>query len=115
MLSGAHVTKLALEGGEASLCASGVEYMDSTGAPAKAQLAPGGEVLLCCGAVQSPQILMLSGVGPRSHLEEMGIEVRKELGGVGEGLQDHPVRQTPMCMCMCMCMYLSGWTGLTSP
>jgi choline dehydrogenase len=40
--------------------------------------------------VQSPQLLMLSGIGPRSHLEEMGIEVRKELDGVGVGLQDHP-------------------------
>jgi len=47
-------------------------------------------VLLSAGAVQSPQLLMLSGIGPRAHLEERGIAVRKELEGVGQGLQDHP-------------------------
>jgi len=88
---GAHVTRVRLEGGEAELCASGVEYTDGAGgAPTAAQLAPGGEVLLCAGAVQSPQVLMLSGVGPRAELEALGIEVRKELPGVGGGLQDHP-------------------------
>jgi choline dehydrogenase len=48
-----------------------------------------GEVLLCAGAVQSPQLLQLSGVGPRALLAAAGIPVVHELPGVGENLQDH--------------------------
>jgi len=87
---GAHVSKVSLEGSDETLCASGVEYISPDGSPTRAALAPGGEVLMCAGAVQSPQLLMLSGIGPRRHLEDNGIEVRKELDGVGSGLQDHP-------------------------
>ena len=81
---------MSLEGSDETLCASGVEYISTDGSPTRAALAPGGEVLMCAGAVQSPQLLMLSGIGPRRHLEDNGIEVRKELDGVGSGLQDHP-------------------------
>jgi choline dehydrogenase len=48
------------------------------------------EVILAAGAVGSPQILLLSGVGPAEHLREVGIPVRHELPGVGRNLQDHP-------------------------
>ena len=47
------------------------------------------EVLLSAGAIGSPQILQLSGVGPSEVLEKQGIKVRHELKGVGENLQDH--------------------------
>ena len=47
------------------------------------------EVLLCAGAVATPQLLMLSGIGPRDHLEDMGIETMVDLPGVGENLQEH--------------------------
>ncbi|MEV0617937.1 choline dehydrogenase [Nonomuraea sp. NPDC050404] len=47
------------------------------------------EVILCGGAVNTPQLLQLSGVGPRSLLEPLGIEVIHDLPGVGENLQDH--------------------------
>jgi choline dehydrogenase len=47
------------------------------------------EVVLCGGAINSPQLLMLSGIGPGEHLTEMGIEPLHELPGVGQNLQDH--------------------------
>ncbi len=48
------------------------------------------EVILCAGAFQSPQLLMLSGVGPADHLRSHGITVLHDLPGVGQNLQDHP-------------------------
>lgn len=49
------------------------------------------EVILAAGAVHTPQILQLSGVGPRALLEGLGIEVLEVLPGVGANLQDHMV------------------------
>jgi len=49
------------------------------------------EVLLCGGSINSPHLLMLSGVGPSAHLAEHGVESKIELSGVGSNLQDHPV------------------------
>ncbi|MCG8356033.1 MAG: choline dehydrogenase [Kiloniellales bacterium] len=57
------------------------------GAPAAIEAK--GEVILAAGAVASPQLLQLSGVGPGALLQEHGIEVRHALEGVGENLQDH--------------------------
>ena len=48
------------------------------------------QIILSGGAIASPQILMLSGVGPTDHLRNMGIPVVHELPGVGENLRDHP-------------------------
>jgi choline dehydrogenase-like flavoprotein len=48
------------------------------------------EVVLCGGAINSPQLLMLSGIGPAAHLRDKGIEVLCDLPGVGAHLQDHP-------------------------
>ncbi|MPT49225.1 MAG: hypothetical protein E2598_12545 [Sphingobium sp.] len=50
----------------------------------------GAEVLLCGGAINSPQLLMLSGIGPADHLQAMGIEVIADRPEVGANLQDHP-------------------------
>jgi choline dehydrogenase len=47
------------------------------------------EVILCAGALQSPQLLQLSGIGPPALLQALGIRVRHALPGVGENLQDH--------------------------
>jgi choline dehydrogenase-like flavoprotein len=54
------------------------------------------EVILSAGAVQSPQILLLSGIGPGAHLQDMGIEVVRDLPGVGANYHDHPA--SPMHM-----------------
>ena len=53
-------------------------------------IACGGEVILSGGAVHSPQMLMLSGVGAKAQLEEFGIPVVADRPGVGKNLQDHP-------------------------
>lgn len=47
------------------------------------------EVILSAGAINSPQLLMLSGVGPRENLEKVGVNVLHDLPGVGQNLQDH--------------------------
>ena len=51
----------------------------------------GEEILLTSGAMKSPQILMLSGVGPADHLKEFNIPVVRDLPGVGQNLRDHPL------------------------
>jgi choline dehydrogenase-like flavoprotein len=48
------------------------------------------EIVLCCGTFDTPKLLLLSGIGPRSHLDQMGIPLKVELAGVGENLLDHP-------------------------
>ena len=49
----------------------------------------GGEVILCGGAINTPQLLQLAGIGPAAHLEALGIPVVRDLSGVGDHLQDH--------------------------
>ncbi|MBM4264563.1 MAG: hypothetical protein FJ145_24455 [Deltaproteobacteria bacterium] len=49
------------------------------------------KVVLCAGVYHSPQILMLSGIGPRAELERLGIKVVHGLEGIGENYQDHPM------------------------
>ena len=47
------------------------------------------EVIVCCGAIKSPQVLMLSGIGPATELSKHGISIRHEMPAVGQNLQDH--------------------------
>ncbi|RIB30352.1 GMC oxidoreductase [Gigaspora rosea] len=68
--------------------AIGVRYF-CNGNVRESFIAPKGEVILCGGAFNSPQILMLSGIGPKENLESNNIKVRKELP-VGRNLLDHP-------------------------
>lgn len=82
ILPHAHVTQILL----AKYRATGVEYVRDG---RESAVYADREVLLCAGAVNSPQLLMLSGIGPAKHLEELGIEVHLDLPGVGENLQDH--------------------------
>ncbi|KAL5041283.1 hypothetical protein BDW71DRAFT_213187 [Aspergillus fruticulosus] len=48
------------------------------------------EVIVCAGVFQSPQLLMISGIGPREHLEQYNITIVSDLPGVGQGMLDHP-------------------------
>ncbi len=54
------------------------------------QIRAAREVILCGGTINSPHLLMLSGIGPAEHLKALGIAVVADLPGVGQNLQDHP-------------------------
>ena len=56
----------------------------------------GEEIILSAGGIGSPQVLMLSGVGPAEHLREMGIPVLLDSPGVGQNLRDHPNVRVPV-------------------
>jgi len=78
----AFVTRVLFEGKRAV----GVEYTRGRSAPKQVRA---GEVILCGGAINSPQLLQLSGVGNAAELSALGIDVVHDLPGVGENLQDH--------------------------
>jgi choline dehydrogenase-like flavoprotein len=82
VITGAHTTKIMLEGKRAV----GVVYRQ---AGQTHELRATREVLLCAGALQSPQVLMASGIGPAAHLQQHGIEVVHHSSGVGQNLHDH--------------------------
>lgn len=71
--------------------ASGVLYKDETGRWKNAYVKSGGEIILAAGAIGSPQLLMLSGVGPREELEKLGIKVVVDQPMVGKGMMDNPM------------------------
>jgi choline dehydrogenase len=82
--TGAQTSRVLLEGGRAV----GIEVLPVEGGEAIVARAS-REVVLCTGAVGTPQLLQLSGIGPGALLHEHGIGVQHELPGVGENLQDH--------------------------
>ncbi len=87
--TGSQVQRLTLDrAADGALQCSGAVVMTPHGLETVA-LEPGGEVLLAAGAIGSPQILQLSGIGPAALLQQHGIEVRQDLPGVGANLQDH--------------------------
>ena len=80
--TGAHATGLLMDGRRVV----GVQYLqDGLARTAHCR----SEVLLCAGAIQSPQLLQLAGIGPAALLQARGIPVRHALAGVGENLRDH--------------------------
>jgi len=83
VFTNAHTTRILLE----KKRAVGVEFVHDGHLK---QLKCQGEVLLCAGAFQSPQLLMLSGIGEHQHLVENGIATQHHLPGVGQHLHDHP-------------------------
>ena len=82
IITGAHATRVLMT----ERCATGVEYFARG---VLHRVAARCEVLLCAGAIQSPQLLLLSGVGEEAQLAQFGITPVHELPGVGKNLQDH--------------------------
>ena len=80
--TGARITRLLLDGSRVT----GVEFLEGTNVR---QVFADAEVLLCAGAVQSPHILQLSGIGAPDEIAAAGITPRHALEGVGANLQDH--------------------------
>ena len=92
--TGAQVTRLISARDDRGLRVTGVEvrpegHDHNRGAPLVARLRDGGELVMAAGAIGTPQILQLSGIGPGALLQRHGISVQHELPGVGENLQDH--------------------------
>src|SRR5579875_557675 len=73
---------------DGALRARAVEVAGADGA--RALVAARREIVLCCGAIDTPRLLLLSGVGPAEELREAGVEVVRDLPGVGRNLMDHP-------------------------
>ncbi len=79
--------------------AVGVDIVNR-GSGGKRSITAAKEVILAAGAIHTPQILQLSGIGPAALLQKLGIEVVVDLPGVGANLQDHPaIRVVYQCMC----------------
>jgi choline dehydrogenase-like flavoprotein len=78
VITGAHARRIVFEGSRAT----GVEYGDTTVTATR-------EVIVAAGAIGSPQLLILSGIGDPENLRELGIEPVRELPEVGQHLQDH--------------------------
>jgi choline dehydrogenase len=88
----AHVQRILLEGSGEDLVATGVEYR--TGDGSVQTVTATKEVVLSAGAIGSPQVLLLSGIGPRDELAAVGVECLLDLPDVGKHLKDH--LHTPM-------------------
>ena len=87
VLTGAHVQRLRLaRDADGALRATGIEF--STGGATLAARCT-GEIVMCAGAIGTPQLLQLSGIGPRAVLEAAGVRVEADVPGVGANLQDH--------------------------
>jgi len=80
--SQAQATKLLIEKGRVT----GIEYLRD-GKPEQARATR--EVIVCSGVIDSPKLLMLSGIGPADHLKALGIAVAADVPGVGQNFQDH--------------------------
>lgn len=83
VMTSVHVTRLQFDGSRVV----GVQAQDEAGR--ELSFRARGEVIVSAGAIASPKLLMLSGIGPREHLQAMGIDVRVDAPQVGENFQDH--------------------------
>ena len=87
VVTGALVERILLDGEADAVRATGVRYRTEEGATQ--EVSAGTEVVLCAGAIGSPHLLMLSGVGARAALAEAGVDCRVDLPDVGQHLKDH--------------------------
>jgi choline dehydrogenase len=87
LITGAHATRVLLQGSAGRKVATGVEYRTTDGETRTATAAK--EVVVSGGAVGSPHLLLLSGVGPRAELESVGIACQVDSPHVGKHLKDH--------------------------
>ena len=104
----AHATRLVMEGSRVV----GVEYVRRRGSRSGGRrVAQAGEVILCGGAINSPQLLQLSGIGPAEVLADAGVELVVDVPGVGENLQDHleVYLQYACTQPVSMAPYLAKW------
>eukprot|EP01025_Chloroclados_australasicus_P036179 TRINITY_DN367_c1_g1_i1.p1 TRINITY_DN367_c1_g1~~TRINITY_DN367_c1_g1_i1.p1 ORF type:complete len:618 (-),score=80.66 TRINITY_DN367_c1_g1_i1:475-2328(-) len=92
VLTGASTTKIEIDKSSSTQAQPAAKAVTFTqdGTSFTAELQTGGEVLLCSGAVHSPHLLMLSGIGPKAHLRDFQIDSVVDLPGVGQNLMDHP-------------------------
>lgn len=92
VFTGAHTTRILTASGAGPRRAVGVEFRGAGGQGPlqRLSLRAGGEVVLAAGAFGSPQLLLLSGIGPGAQLQQHGVPVLHDLPGVGEHLHDHP-------------------------
>lgn len=88
--TGAHITRIGLDGRRADT----VHYHQGGPRGTPQSIKARREIILSAGAYNSPQLLMLSGIGPAQELARHGIDVQHALAGVGEGLQDHYATRT---------------------
>ncbi|KAI6109389.1 hypothetical protein EDD16DRAFT_1706510 [Pisolithus croceorrhizus] len=79
---------------DGSTCVDGVEIQGTNSDDVSVIVRAKCEVILCCGALRTPQLLLLIGVGPKKHLQEMNVDVVLDSPGVGEHLQDHLIVPT---------------------
>jgi len=82
LLSGARATRLVIEGDRVR----GLELLSPEG---RQTVQAERELIVCCGAFETPKLLMLSGLGPADDLKKLGVAVHRDLPGVGRNLQDH--------------------------
>ena len=87
IITGAQATRVLLDAADSQTVATGVEYRTTAGETMTARVAK--EVILSAGAIGSPQLLLLSGIGPRQELEAAGVSCLVDAPQVGKNLQDH--------------------------
>lgn len=90
VVDSAHVTKINFQNRRGEITATSVEWYDALENRMMTSRAS-NEIILSTGAIQTPKLLQISGVGDSAHLQSLDIEVVKHMPGVGQNLMDHPI------------------------